>query len=129
MPSQSLEDLNYYSHLRSKLDLKLATKILPLELLVLPHVRRYHPSDLLLPQQQAEAEVVDARIVADDGQVFDLGGEEAADKVLWDSAEAETSDEELGSIWDVADGLVGTGAKFGGKTPGRGGELIRGGDD
>ena len=117
------------TYLRGKLNFKLATEILPLELLILSHVRRDHPPDLLMAQQQAEAEIVDASVVADDGQVLHLGGEEAADEILWDSAEAESPDDQLGAVGDIADGLVGIGAKFGGKMRGGGRELLGGGED
>ena len=47
-----------------ELDLELAREVLPLELLVLADVARDHLPDLLVAQQDAEAEVVDAAVVA-----------------------------------------------------------------
>jgi hypothetical protein len=50
--------------LRRELDLELARQVLPLELLVLADVARDHLHDLLVSQQDPEAEVVDAAVVA-----------------------------------------------------------------
>ena len=66
---------------------------MPLELCVLAHVGRDHALDLLLLEQEAEAEVVDAGVVADHGEAADFGGEEAGDEVLGDAAEAKTCSE------------------------------------
>ena len=56
--------------LRHQLDLQLAAQELPLEFLVLADVGRNHLADLPRPQQNPDAEVVDAGVVADDRQVL-----------------------------------------------------------
>ena len=50
--------------LRGQLDLELAVQVLALELLVLPDVRGDHPADPLVLEQDPEAPVVDAAVVA-----------------------------------------------------------------
>ncbi len=77
-------------YLRSKLDFKLAAKVLTLKLLVFADVRRDHPLDLLRLQQEAEAKVVHASIVAHNGQAFDFALEQASNKVFRDSTETKS---------------------------------------
>jgi len=55
--------------LRSELDLQLAGEVLLLEVLVLAHVTGDHALHLLGLQQLAQAEVIDAGVVGDAGQV------------------------------------------------------------
>ena len=55
--------------LGDELDLELAGEVLPLELLVLADVRGDHLPDPPVSEQDAEAPVVDAAVVRDDGQV------------------------------------------------------------
>ena len=63
--------------LRHELDLELAAQELALELLVLADVGRDHLPDLPRLEQDADAEIVDAGVVADDGQVASCRGRAA----------------------------------------------------
>jgi hypothetical protein len=48
-------------------------------------------------EEEAEAEVVDAAVVGDDGEVLDAGGAQRADQLLGDAAQAEAADQPISS--------------------------------
>ena len=81
---------------------------LPLELLVLADVGRDHLADLAGLQQQAEAEVVDAGVVADDGQVFACPARAArAIRFSGIAAQAEAADHDRRAVGNQRDRLLG----------------------
>src|SRR3546814_4461433 len=57
--------------LRIEFELEKAGQILPLEFLILPDIGGDHLAHLAALAQQAEAEIVDPRIVRDDGEILD----------------------------------------------------------
>ena len=67
--------------------LELIRQELPLELLVLADIRRDHLRDLARLQQNAEAKVIDAGIVADCGEAFRALCTERLDEILRNPAE------------------------------------------
>src|SRR6185436_681900 len=77
--------------LRSELDLELARDKLPLELLLLADVARDHLLDLTRREQHAEAELVDAAVVRNDGQVLHPALAQRCDAELRDAAQAESA--------------------------------------
>lgn len=91
--------------LRGELELELAREELPLELLVLPHVRRRHLADAAGVQQHAETPVVDAAVVRDDREVARALREQGVDEGHRVAGEAEASDRQAGAVGDVGDGL------------------------
>ena len=64
---------------------------LSLELLVLAHVGCEHALDLVGLEQRSHAEIIDARVVADNRQVFGPRLQQCADQILRDAAQAETA--------------------------------------
>src|SRR5262245_45545687 len=77
--------------LRDELDLEFAGQILSLELLVLADVGRNHSPDLSRPQQNADAEIVDAGVVADDGQIAGATRVQRLNEVLWNAAQTKAA--------------------------------------
>jgi len=75
--------------LRIELDLQRAGQILALELLVLADIGRDHPAHLARGQQQAQAEILDAGIVRDDGEVSHAAIADRRDQGFGDAAKAE----------------------------------------
>eukprot|EP00053_Salpingoeca_punica_P009774 m.88012 g.88012 ORF g.88012 m.88012 type:complete len:585 (-) comp15157_c0_seq1:214-1968(-) len=92
--------------LRRELDLQLAGQVLALKLGVLADVRRNHALDLARADQLAEAEVVDAGVVADGGQALDATVAQGRDEVLGDAAETEAAHEDAGAVLDALEGLL-----------------------
>src|SRR5262249_12652716 len=88
------------------LHLELSLEVLPLEFLVLADVRRDHLADLLAFEKDAEAEVVDAAVVGDDGEILDAKVSQGGDRVFGNAAQTEPAGQQSGSGGDVADGLV-----------------------
>src|SRR6185436_8584229 len=86
--------------LRDELDLDLAAQELPLELLVLPDVGRDGFSNLPRVEEDARAELVDADVVADDGEVFCAARVLRADEILGDGAEAEAPHHDRRAVGD-----------------------------
>src|SRR6185436_19154797 len=86
--------------LRDELDLDLTAQELPLELLVLPDVGRDGFSNLPRVEEDACAELVDADVVADDGEVFRAARVQRADEILRDAAEAEASHHDRRAVGD-----------------------------
>src|SRR5579864_3877025 len=78
--------------LRREFELEFAGQILAFELLVLAHVRRNHLLDLARFEQQAEAETVDTRIVADAGDALHLRIAQRRDQRLRNAAQPEAAD-------------------------------------
>ena len=95
--------------LRAQLDLELAGEVLPLELLVLPHVRRDDPPDPLVAQQDPETPVVDAAVVRDDLQVAGPGVEDRLDEHGGHAAQAEAADGEGVAVAQPVQGGGGVG--------------------
>jgi hypothetical protein len=77
--------------LRVELDLELVGQELLLERRVLAHVAADHLADLSRLQQQAQPEVVHARVVRDAGEVLDAAVAQGDDEVLGNAAQAEPS--------------------------------------
>jgi hypothetical protein len=69
-------------------------QVLPLELLVLPDVRRDHPPDPLGVQQLAQAPVVDAAVVRHRLQVRHPCVEDGLDQHAGNTAQPEAADRE-----------------------------------
>ena len=46
-------------------------------------------------EEETEAEVVDAAVVGDDGEVLDAGGAQRADQLLGDAAQTEAADQPI----------------------------------
>src|SRR5512140_3399683 len=98
--------------LRAELELELSREELALELGVLADVRRQHLPDHLLPQEDAEAEVVAPAGVGDADEILHRPLGERPDQVLRDPAEAEAPHDEHLARGDVGD-------RPGGGFPGR----------
>src|SRR5690242_1438832 len=92
--------------LRVQLDLQLAAKHKLLEELVLPDVGRDHFLDLALLEEQTDAEVIHAGVIADDGEVLRAFAANGGDEVLRDAAEAEATHEYGGAVVELGDGGV-----------------------
>src|SRR5579863_3279760 len=88
--------------LRGEFELEFAGQILTLELLVLADIRRDHLLDLQRRQQQAEAEAVDARVIADAGDALDARIAQRRDQRLGNAAQTETADGEGLPVLDDA---------------------------
>ena len=86
--------------LRHQLDLDLLLQELPLEFLVLADVGRDHLAHLARSQQQADAEVVDAGIVADDGEVLRAAAMQRGDQVFGNAAQSEAAHHDRGAVGD-----------------------------
>jgi hypothetical protein len=98
--------------LRRQLDLELAVEVLALELLVLADVRRHHPPDPLLAQQEPESPTVDAAVVRHGLEVGDAGVEDCLDQDARDAAESESPHGERRPAGDVGDSLGRTSNDF-----------------
>ena len=88
--------------LRVQLHLDLAGEEHLLEDLVLADVGRHHLLHLPVLQQERDAEVVGAGVVAHDGQVLRSLLAQRGDEVLGDPAQAETGDHDGRAVGDVA---------------------------
>src|SRR6185437_1305959 len=91
------------SSLRRELDLELAAQELPLELLVLAHVRRRHPADAPGAEQQPEPPVIDAAVVADDREAARALLEKRRDQLHRIAAQPEAADRDGVAVTDVRD--------------------------
>src|SRR6185437_4310658 len=78
--------------LRREFELEFTGQVLALEFLVFADVRRNHLLDLARFEQQAEAETVDARVVADAGDALHLRIAQRRDQRLGNAAQPETAD-------------------------------------
>src|SRR5262249_37070032 len=88
--------------LRIELDLELAREVLLGEQLVLAHVGRDHPLDLLGLEQKAQARAVDARVVGDDGEILHPGLADRLDQLLGDAAQAEAAGADQHAVLEQA---------------------------
>ena len=77
-----------------------------LEKLVLAHVSGDHFLDLTLLEKQADAEVIDTSVVADDGQVLRPFAADGGDQILRDAAQAEPAHKNGGAVGELGDGGV-----------------------
>ncbi len=75
--------------LRRQLQLQFAGQHLALEFLVLAHVAGDDLLHLARLEQQPHAEIVDAGVVADDGEVLGAAGDQRTDQVLRNAAQTE----------------------------------------
>src|SRR5258708_30111179 len=93
--------------LRIQFHLYLASEDELLEEFVLPHITGNQFLDLVILKEQANAEIVDTRVVADDGEVFCAFSSDGSDQVFRDAAKAEAAHEDGGAIGELFDGSVG----------------------
>ena len=98
--------------LRHQLDFDLLLQELPLEFLVLADVGRDHLAHLPRAQQRPDAVVVDAGVVADDGQVLGAAAMQRGDQVFGNAAQPEAAHHDGGAIGNDGDRLVGGGQHF-----------------
>jgi hypothetical protein len=80
---------------------------LSLELAVLTDVARDHLANLASLEQPAQAEVIDAGVVADDGEVARAAPVQGEQKVLRVPADAETPAHDRRAVEDSRDRLIG----------------------
>src|SRR2546421_3511144 len=83
-----------------------------LEELVFTDVGGDHFFDLAPLEQQADAEIVDAGVVADDGQVLYTFAADSSDEVFWDATQTEAAHEDGCAVVDLLNGGVGGGDAF-----------------
>jgi len=93
--------------LRIQFELQLAADDELLKEFVFTDVGGDHFLDLAVLKQEADAETVDASVVADYGQVFGAFAADGVDEIFRDAAEAETAHEDGGAVGEVGDGGVG----------------------
>ncbi|KTR86391.1 hypothetical protein NS220_18290 [Microbacterium testaceum] len=111
-PRSSGTELLGEGPLRGQLELEFTGEELPLELLVLAHVRRGHLADATGTQQDAEPPVVDAAVVRHHREVARALGEERLDEGDGIAGETEAADGERRAVGDVRDRLGGRGPGF-----------------
>ena len=75
--------------------------------LVLAHIAAHHALNLPRAQQNAQAKVVDPAVVAHHGQILGALFVECRNQVLGDAAQAEAADQQLRSVANVLDRLLG----------------------
>ena len=78
-----------------------------LEEFVFADVGGDHFFDLAILEEKADAEVVDAGVVADDGEIFGAFAADGSDQIFGDAAEAEAAHEDGGAVGEIGDGGVG----------------------
>ena len=93
--------------LRNQLHFQLAAEQLALKLGVFAHVAGNHLLYLLGLQQQANAKVVDARVVRDAGEVFHAEAQQLLNGVFGNAAEAEAAEHQGHAIGDALEGFLG----------------------
>src|SRR5712692_1827389 len=98
--------------LRIEFHLQLATEDQLLEEFVLADIGGDHFFDLALLEEQANAEVIDACVVADDGEVFCSFAADGGDKIFRDAAEAEAAHQDGGAVFKVRNAGVSRGDAF-----------------
>src|SRR6267154_1465250 len=98
--------------LRIEFDLQFTAQDQLLEEFILSNVGGDHLLDLALLEQHANPEIVDAGVVADDGEVFRAFPADGSDEVFRDAAEAETTHKDGRSVVDLLYGSVGGGDTF-----------------
>ena len=98
--------------LRHELDFQFAAQILPLELLVLANIGRHHLPHLVRLQQDANAEIVHARVVADDGQIPGAARVQGLNEVFGNPAEPEAAHQNRRTVGHERHGGFGAGQHF-----------------
>src|SRR6266446_1066857 len=98
--------------LRIQFHLQFTAKDELLEEFVFPDVSRNHLLDLALLQQHANAEIVDSRVVADDGEILRAFPANGGDQVLWNAAESEAAHKNRCAIADFFNSHVSRGDAF-----------------
>src|SRR5271168_280063 len=89
--------------LRVQLDLHLASQDQLLEKFVLTHIGRNHFLNLPLLQQHADAEIIHARIIADNGEFPCSFAPHRLDKVFRNAAKAEATHQNRGAVLQFFD--------------------------
>jgi hypothetical protein len=93
-----------------ELQLQFTGQVLAFELLVLAHVAADHLLDLARVEQLAQAEPVDAGVVADDGEVLDAAVMQRVDQRFRNAAQAEAANgHQLAVLDDTVQRRSGTG--------------------
>src|SRR6266568_5594861 len=95
------------SALRIQFNLEFSAQDELLEEFVLADVGGDHFFDLALLEKQADAEVVYARVVAHDGELFCAFAANGGDEIFRDAAEAEAAHENGRAVGELFDGGVG----------------------
>src|SRR3546814_1271270 len=85
-----------------EVELEKAGQILPLEFLILPDIGGDHLAHLAALEQQAEAEIVDPRIVRDDGEILYAAAAALVHQSLGNAAEAEAARRDCHSVEEQA---------------------------
>src|SRR5439155_11191769 len=98
--------------LRHELHRELAREKLALEFLVLSDVSGNHLADLARLQQHADAEVVHARVVADDGEVPGPPSAQRRNEPLGNAAQPEAAHHDRGAVGNERDRLLGAREHF-----------------
>ena len=98
--------------LRVEFQLQLAGQIELLEQLVLADIGRDHLLDLAASPAAAQAEIVDAGIVGDDGEVLDAGLAHRVDQVLGNAAQAEAAGHDRHAVEEPVERRFGVGIDF-----------------
>ncbi len=112
MPAPPARSFLGQGALRGEDHLQLAGKVLPGELLVLPHVGADGAPDPAVLEQDPETPVVDAAVVADGFQISGTALVQGLDQCHGDAAQPEPADGEGGAVADVRDSLGGAGNNF-----------------
>ena len=98
--------------LRIQLHLQFAAEHELFEQLVLTNIGGDHLLHLAILQQQTNAEIVDAGVIADDGQVFGPFTAYGSDQILRNAAEAEAAHQNRHAIAQIGDSGVSGGDAF-----------------
>jgi hypothetical protein len=98
--------------LRIQLDFDFAAEHLPLEQFIFPHVGRDHLADLMRLQQQARAEIRDASVIRDHGEVFRPGAQHRGDQIFRDAAQPEAAHQNGGAVAHTGDCRIRIGYSF-----------------
>jgi hypothetical protein len=93
--------------LRVQLHLQFAAQNELFEQLVLADVRGNHFFNLAILQQQPDAEVVDAGVIADNGKVLGAFAANRSNKIFRNAAQAEPAHQNRHAIAQIGDGSVG----------------------
>ncbi len=98
--------------LRIEFDLQFAAQDQALEEFIFSHVAGDHFFNLAILQEQANAEIVDSGVVADNREVFSAFSTGGDDEIFWDSAKAESAHENGHAIAQIGEGCFGVGDAF-----------------
>ncbi len=86
------------SSLWNEIDFDLLVDDHAFEQLVFTHVGADHLAHLLVLQQQTDAVVVDAGVVAHHGEIFRTALGQRLDEILWNAAQSEATHEDAGTF-------------------------------